>query len=85
MSEPWTPTNSHQELIECVARALMEAENKSTKADDMLIFFDPFDWGGKMSTRPGMYITENTPQYRRPAWTGPRILRMANAAIAAIL
>lgn len=78
----WNADTVEKIQIEKVARALMAAEGKSTKPDDRLTFFDPFRWDGHLTTEAGAHrpgdILNN-----RPAWTAPRIIRMAVAAIVA--
>jgi hypothetical protein len=81
-NNPWNAQTDEQRTIERVARALIRAENKSTQPDDTLVFFDPFNWDGELSTPPDVYKTEEI-QNNRPAWTGFRIIRMACAAIKA--
>jgi hypothetical protein len=80
--KPWDAKTDEQRRVERVARALMVAEGKSTQPDDVLVFLDPFNWDGDLSTPPGSYRTDEV-RNDRPAWTGFRIIRMANAAIAA--
>lgn len=82
MRELWEAKSEQEHAIERVARALMHAERKSIKPDDRLAFFDPFRWDGELSTPPGAYAAHDV-RNDRPAWTAPRIIRMANAALQA--
>ena len=77
---PWDANNHQQRCIEAVARALISAEGKSTKPDDRHAFFDPFSWAGELKKSEDGY----RPVHERPAWTGFRVIRMANAAIIAL-
>ena len=83
MTNPWDAKTDLESAIERVARAIIIAERKSTHPDDTMAFFDPFRWDGELTTEPGAYATEQI-QNVRPAWTAPRIIRMANAALQAV-
>ena len=83
-NEPtWEPASANQACIRAVARELLIAEGKRTQPDDTLLFMDPFNWEGRLPTRTGMHRLHEIAE-RRPAWTAPRIIRMANAAILAL-
>ena len=79
----WDATEDWQRRVEKMARVLMGASDTSTKPDDTLLFFDPFRWDGKLSTPGGMHAFAEV-ENRRPAWTAPKWIRMANAAIATL-
>lgn len=82
--QPWDAKEDWQKRIEKLARVLMAADGTSTKPDDILVFFDPFRWDGSLSTPAGAH-TFSEIESRRPAWTAPRWVKMANAAIATLL
>lgn len=79
----WLADTETKKQIERVSRALMISEGKNTQPDDIVVFFDPFRWDGKLSTSAGAYDPA-TIQNSRPAWTAPKYIRMAVHAIAAV-
>ncbi len=81
--DAWHAQSDRQRMIERIARALMSAERKSTLPEDILMFMDPFRWDGELTTFAGAHKFEDISN-KRPAWTAPRIIRMANAALNAI-
>ncbi len=79
----WDATSPEQTQIAHVARSLMVADDKNP--DDVLMFFDPFNWSGALTTKAGIHGRDEIDKImnRRPAWTAPRWIRLACAALRA--
>lgn len=75
---PWTPQNDPQRLLENACKAIMYEEEKNPH--ETLVFMDPFNWEGELGTPAGVHAAHEVLNHR-PAWTAPRVLRLAHAVI----
>lgn len=72
--ELWKPNNSEQERVRAVSRDILSAQGFDPDAP--LAFIRSFDWRDDGGSQVNLH--------ERPAWTGARAIRIANAAIRAM-